>query len=71
MPKEVINRREGWYQWMIFLKPVSEESGWALYHIDLKQAVRNTMGETGWTFKNLEYLRLHGELSVNHIMILG
>lgn len=57
-------------EWEVFIQPLEKVGGeWFLYQVDLAQAVEDTFGRDGWTYLQLEKVRIRGNLALDRISI--
>ncbi|MCX6029479.1 MAG: hypothetical protein NT169_09280 [Chloroflexi bacterium] len=69
-PKRVDDgRSEGWFEYVVPIKPIRLDGGWGVLQVNLREAVQKTAGALGWKYGQLECIRFRGNLSVSHIAI--
>lgn len=57
-------------EWQLSIISVSSKGGdWLLYQVDLQDAVRQTFGNDGWKFQQLNKFRIRGDLALDYINI--
>ena len=56
-------------EWLMYVMPTRSKRKWDLFRIDLMDAVKQTLGNDGWTFKRLIGFRLRGNLKLAHISV--
>jgi len=60
----------GEQEWLLYVKPEAFlDQNWVQMQIDLTEAVQETFGKDGWTFKKLLRFRIRGNLWIDYITI--
>ncbi len=62
---------DGRKEWKIPMTPNQVDGDWLSFLIDLNEAVSQTFGKRGWSFKKVTGFRLSGNLTVAYISVLG
>jgi hypothetical protein len=57
-------------EWVMCVMPTQLKGNWQLFRIDLIDAVNQTFGNDGWSFKKLIGFRLRGNLELAYISVL-
>lgn len=61
--------RVAYNEWLMYVMPTRSKGKWGVFRIDLIDAVKQTLGNDGWTFKQLIGFRLRGNLKLAHISV--
>jgi hypothetical protein len=56
-------------EWMVYVQPKQLEGDWALFNVNLKEAVENSIGKEGWGYRKLRGFRLRGNLQIAYIKV--
>jgi hypothetical protein len=60
--------QDGSQEWVWYMQPTTDSSGWAKFKVDLPDVIEQTFGE-GWTYRELKKFRLRGGLKIKHIAV--
>jgi hypothetical protein len=59
----------GSHEWIWYVQPTRLDGGWSKFRVDLPQAVEETFGNLGWSYRELIGFRLRGRLKIRRLSV--
>jgi hypothetical protein len=59
----------GTHEWIWYVQPALLDGGWSRFEVNLPDAVKETFGAEGWSYRKLIGFRLRGRLKIKQILV--
>ena len=56
-------------EWKVPVEAIPQGGGWSLFQIDLVDAVRQTFGNQGWRYAQIDRIRIRGNIALAYIEV--